>query len=1102
MAKLLGFFRKRKNEVKLATDESASLKEQFYKWLSKRPTLASPDIYVSCMDGVSEFLKRTKIVSKALWEFVDHEEFSSIYARILKESSFKEINRKIFDRFVETGQLFLEFLTDLTTEDLPADTLAPADLAKARNTPSGQPHGAFEGPNLPSEATIEPPREIERPFPELTLCEALIRVMETARKRMTLAEICDAMASEGDISPWGKQPRDVIRQEIEDLWADPAGFRRESGCVLSVATYHDGTTAYRLIPSGSALEWAPADKGQLTIKEAAVRALEEAHGRGMTAKEVYEKIVDQNWYSFGAKDPQHVVKTQIERGCSGSSRLDSSAEKLFRSETTAEGKIVYYLLSEPSITEASEQPLSQLEISDSETKASPREDPASHLGMGEFVVWLMTQVKATEALDSQAIAQCYVSALCEAPYRLTLNSSSVRNVFACSTAEELSALWATFRCAPDYKHVNHEYGGYLSMGMHWLLRYLGRATRPTGNLPSSATRQNAPPDSPAGAALPFMQKVDFDHPEQFGETYPISCRIHEKAIVPHKQNWSQMLIAIVEHFISEQDPSLASLGRTPLYGMQSFFKKQDGKHRHALLSNGKWIYVNYNTQTIVKIIRNLLRHCGIPLSDVELTCRPNSHSSKVAEKPLVGSHKPKTVDAGISRGIVSIIGERFPNGIRPNSLIDISKLKEYYRNETKTELALADDDIPEIVSTIGIHHENKVYVVSLSTELTLVKLVRDLISAGHKMFFYTEFCEVHADVLRTCHVFSPELFRAVLREIYPSLPCSISHFAAERGVSVESEVLRCYEAKYLTYQQFQEQLPYVGLERIKKVLVDNPRFIWVEPGVYAHLSKIEFDDAECRALRGIVKRAVSRWGHASLASFDVPSSLELNPDLSESAVKTAFFEVYLSDQHAKRGNIVTKKGTSVTITSLLKDYCVSQPRLTMDQLTDFAKEICARGHSQALEVACDNMIRVDKGTFVADSEINFSVNAIDHVLNRLVHNDVIPLQSVKSFTSFPYVNGYRWNLFLLESYCRRFSKRFGFMALSVNSKSVGAIVRKRSSFPDYTEALAYAVALSTVELNVQKVGDYLQKNGYVAVKTKKTINGVIEKARAIRARRI
>lgn len=54
----------------------------------------------------------------------------------------------------------------------------------------------------------------------------------------------------------------------------------------------------------------------MTIVEAIKTVLKETT-EGMTAKEIYDKIVENKFYSFGAKNPVQVVNSQIRRRCKG-----------------------------------------------------------------------------------------------------------------------------------------------------------------------------------------------------------------------------------------------------------------------------------------------------------------------------------------------------------------------------------------------------------------------------------------------------------------------------------------------------------------------------------------------------------------------------------------------------------------------------------------------------------------------------------------------------------------------------------------------------------------------------------------------------------------
>jgi hypothetical protein len=125
------------------------------------------------------------------------------------------------------------------------------------------------------------------------------------------------------------------------------------------------------------------------------------------------------------------------------------------------------------------------------------------------------------------------------------------------------------------------------------------------------------------------------------------------------------------------------------------------------------------------------------------------------------------------------------------------------------------------------------------------------------------------------------------------------------------------------------------------------------------------------------------------------------------------------------------------------------------------------------------MVRVSADLFVKESKVSFDVDKIDEAIALYCRDNFIPLKNVVDFSLFPYA-GYPWNLFLLESYVRRFSRLFKYDVRAVNSANIGVIVRKSFTYSEYDDILAIALAKSSLPLNDKKaVGDYLFDNGYI-----------------------
>jgi hypothetical protein len=83
----------------------------------------------------------------------------------------------------------------------------------------------------------------------------------------------------------------------------------------------------------------------LTIKDAVIRVLSDEM-RPLTADEIYDEIIKQGLYAFGAQNPVNVVRNIIESACdnSGYSEKYRVAVPCFHFERNDEGKRVYSLL--------------------------------------------------------------------------------------------------------------------------------------------------------------------------------------------------------------------------------------------------------------------------------------------------------------------------------------------------------------------------------------------------------------------------------------------------------------------------------------------------------------------------------------------------------------------------------------------------------------------------------------------------------------------------------------------------------------------------------------------------------------------------------------
>jgi hypothetical protein len=304
-----------------------------------------------------------------------------------------------------------------------------------------------------------------------------------------------------------------------------------------------------------------------------------------------------------------------------------------------------------------------------------------------------------------------------------------------------------------------------------------------------------------------------------------------------------------------------------------------------------------------------------------------------------------------------------------------------------------------------------------------------------------------------------------------------------------------------TYQNLSEKLPFIPFERIKKTLSQNCDFIWNSPETYSHIGKFDISEEEKKA---IFEAASNYCGKNNFAKFiDLPLTeiIERNYELSSAAVYEAVYKICLSCSFEKRGSILTRRGYDFDAFSIIKEYCRNLDKCSLDDLIALEKEITGETHRVApIKAANDIMICLDGKTYIADKYVDFDLEAVDKAIDLFVTGDYIALKSFITFASFPNC-GQRWNSFLLESYCRRFSAKFRFEAPSSASQNAGVIVRKTSALK-YMEILSDAVAKSQINLNDKEVCSFLYEAGFIGKKTTSKVREIIDGAMLLRKKRV
>ena len=227
-------------------------------------------------------------------------------------------------------------------------------------------------------------------------------------------------------------------------------------------------------------------------------------------------------------------------------------------------------------------------------------------------------------------------------------------------------------------------------------------------------------------------------------------------------------------------------------------------------------------------------------------------------------------------------------------------------------------------------------------------------------------------------VVSAGMLTNILAELFPKLLFTQTYFGYSHDsvpVALESEILRVWgEDTLLTYDELGERLTFIPLERIKTVLGQNSDFIWNSTGTFSHISRIKITDEERKRIREVAKRECSVNRYVSITDLPLGEIQERNYELSVTGIHNAIYRICLLDIFDKRGKIITRKGVVLDALTIMKKYCKTLDKCSLEGLKNFEKELTGEVHRWIpMEAACAVMVRVDKETYVADKYVNLAL---------------------------------------------------------------------------------------------------------------------------------
>lgn len=431
----------------------------------------------------------------------------------------------------------------------------------------------------------------------------------------------------------------------------------------------------------------------------------------------------------------------------------------------------------------------------------------------------------------------------------------------------------------------------------------------------------------------------------------------------------------------------------------------------------------------------------------------------------------------VTKKLIDIIKENFPNGVR-DDYIDTNRILRIYSAKGADE-NISLDRITDTIHANGIEYGGRFYFISENDAEYLLLSLSEILEQ-YNIAYYAALHKKHAEFFARFHIFSPEVLKKILQTNDTRYFYAEDFCAVNRTTRLDYEVARIFTAadKSLSLDDLQDALPYVPSEKIAALLSNTQKYFPTTDGKYIPAAKIQFDFDEIIAAKRQIALCLDAKGYADPDDYNLSANLALNPEVAEKDMLRFICEKYFVGNFTRRGNRFLNKSTSTreAFRDELLEFLVTRDEITLKRLKDFAKNRCTM--STALQFALKFLVRVSENLFVKDQLIKFDVAGIDEALTPFVQGKIIPLRGVTSFTGFPPIEGYSWNLFMLESFLRKYSNKYSFDTTEANNFNVGAIYPKAMNFKTYLDVQVAAIVQENIPLTQAAVEDFLLKQGY------------------------
>lgn len=450
------------------------------------------------------------------------------------------------------------------------------------------------------------------------------------------------------------------------------------------------------------------------------------------------------------------------------------------------------------------------------------------------------------------------------------------------------------------------------------------------------------------------------------------------------------------------------------------------------------------------------------------------------------------------------------DGYQPGRAIFRGRFKRFYNSEYGIDPSESDERIDELLQMVGTMRDGRVFPKQDSEQNDLIReIIEDILSAFEEgasgIYIEAVFNKYQLQLAENLQIYNMDALTPLLLA-NGKFTRKYSYLVKQWGnVDPASDILRIMQSfqQPQNYEAIHEKAWYIPYNKMKTLLVWDKSIVNVAPETYFYAPNLPVSSVEVQQLISVIQTELEYRGHIT----DVELMDLIQEKCPTVALNTDGYTTYglrnclgyiLRDQFAFNGPIISQLGKELSMSDVYAEFARRHQELSLGDLKRLSLEMNIGIYWESV---LEEMVRVSDQKMIRRDFIDFDVDLIDDVLDRMCPEQYISIRDVNLFLQFPNI-GYVWNHFVLESYLFKNSRKFKLLHVSFGQNSVcGAMVRVDSNISDYRTLIVDVLSKSVALGSTKEALQYIVDCGYQHRRRYDGIEQLIKEAKLIKEHR-